>query len=312
MRAAATGPRFSVTNVSIASTDGCAITTTRRVMRSSSVRSPRRSRTHSSIPQSLGTGMPCGRAGMNNEVAACARPAKLSGAQLAIPTVPPVRATRNNSAAAAAGRGANIAPKHETTRSNAPAAKGSASASASIHCTPRPCVRARPISTIRGVRSDAVTTAPRCAAAIAALPVPAPTSSRRSPARVPTAVTRSADAGVTSAVSLLRSPWLHMNFCSSLSGVTSIVVSMPAILGEIAPATTGSTLGLRRVERPQRVGQSLPGSALGARRRGRSCRCHPSHPLAGRAQGKWTDSVRPAKINLVVPARRNCVRDGPG
>src|SRR6266545_436836 len=81
-------------------------------------------------------------------------------------TRPPGLVTRNNSLAAISGLGANIAPKAEVTTSNRPVANGSTSASASIQTTPRCSAsdRARPSSTIRGVRSEAVTDAPRRAA----------------------------------------------------------------------------------------------------------------------------------------------------
>ncbi len=50
--------------------------------------------------------------------------------------------------------------------------------------------RARPASKSSGVRSLAVTSAPRCAAGIAALPVPAATSRTRWPGSIPLASTR--------------------------------------------------------------------------------------------------------------------------
>src|SRR3954469_13367106 len=187
--------------------------------------------------------MPAGGGGMNDATVAWVRPGKLSGSQLAIPTVPPGRHTRNSSAAATSGRGAKIAPKHETTRSKVPPANGSASASASSHSTARPAVRTRPDSTIRGVRSDAVTIAPSRAAATAVPPVPAATSRTRSPARVPTAWTRPAAAGVAAVAIRLKSPWLQMNFWISLSAVTSMVVSMHRCSALRVPATTGSTRG---------------------------------------------------------------------
>jgi hypothetical protein len=75
-----------------------------------------------------------------------------SGRQLAIPTVPPGLTTRNSSAAARSGRGANIAPNTDRAASNEPSSNGSSSASASTHSMSSPSadVRARPCSTCSG------------------------------------------------------------------------------------------------------------------------------------------------------------------
>ena len=86
-----------------------------------------------------------------------------SGVQLIIPMVPPGRHTRISSSAVAWWRGANIAPTQDSTTSNSPVPKGSASASASTQSSSTPATAAsrRPLSNSSGVRSDAVTTAPR-------------------------------------------------------------------------------------------------------------------------------------------------------
>ena len=65
------------------------------------------------------------------------------------------------------------------------------SASASAHSSSRPSASAtrRPASSRSGVRSLAVTSAPARAAGIAALPVPAATSSTRAPGPIPHACT---------------------------------------------------------------------------------------------------------------------------
>ncbi len=117
---------------------------------------------------------------------------KPSGVQFSSPIVPPGRVTRSSSSAVAWWCGANITPTHESTRSKAASAKGSASASASRHSSSTPSFLAsrRPVSSRSGVRSLATTCAPRWAAGIAALPEPAATSRTRSPGPTPDASTR--------------------------------------------------------------------------------------------------------------------------
>ena len=91
--------------------------------------------------------------------------------------------TRTSSSAAAWWWGANITPIDDITTSNDPSANGRCSASASAHSSSRPSAsaRRRPASSSSGVRSLAVTRAPRAAAGREALPVPAATSSTRVP-----------------------------------------------------------------------------------------------------------------------------------
>ena len=125
---------------------------------------------------------------------------RVLGAMRRIPRhefVPPELTTRNSSVAAICGRGANMAPKVEAATSNRPSSKGRSSASASSHSMSRPSAADRcwPNSTIRGVRSEATTRAPRRAAARARFPVPAATSSTSIPGSTPQASTSATAAG---------------------------------------------------------------------------------------------------------------------
>jgi hypothetical protein len=83
------------------------------------------------------------------------------------------------------------------TTSNEASANGRRSASASAHSssTPASFARARPASSSSGVRSLATTSAPRCAAGIDALPVPAATSRTRMPGPMPQASTSRGPSG---------------------------------------------------------------------------------------------------------------------
>ena len=83
------------------------------------------------------------------------------------------------------------------TTSNDASSNGSRSASASAHSssTPAAFARARPASNSSGVRSLATTSAPRCAAGIAALPVPDATSSTRAPGAISHASTSRGPSG---------------------------------------------------------------------------------------------------------------------
>ena len=113
--------------------------------------------------------------------------------------VPPGLHTRTSSSATSWWCGANIAPMQDITTSNDSSSNGSRSASASTHSssTPAACAHWRPGSKNSGVRSLATTLAPRCAAGIDALPVPAPTSRTRIPSRMPHASTSRGPSGVT-------------------------------------------------------------------------------------------------------------------
>lgn len=178
------------------------MTTVRHCMSSPVTRSPNSSRTCCSSPHSGAGDAPGGGGGANGCIVAKSRPMKPCGVQLIIPMMPPGRQTRISSSATTWCRGANIAPTQDVTTSNIASGNGSASASASTHCssTPRLVAIVRPASNSSGVRSDAVTVAPRWAAATAALPEPAPTSSTRSPARIRHACTSAGpSAGISSA-----------------------------------------------------------------------------------------------------------------
>ncbi len=120
-----------------------------------------------------------------------------SGVQLSKPIVPPERQTRTSSSATAWWMGANWAPMDDITTSNDWSSNGSRSASASAHSssTPSASARRRPASSSSGVRSLAVTSAPRCAAGIEALPVPAATSSTRIPGPISHASTSRGPSG---------------------------------------------------------------------------------------------------------------------
>jgi hypothetical protein len=104
----------------------------------------------------------------------------------------PGRTTRNSSRIITSGRGAKIAPNTEAAQSKRSSSNGRSSASATTHSTSTPSasVRARPFSTISGVRSDATTDAPSSAASSARFPVPAPTSRTSWPALIAQASSR--------------------------------------------------------------------------------------------------------------------------
>ena len=105
--------------------------------------------------------------------------------------MPPGRQTRVSSRARPRG-GARTSPRRRTAPSNSPSVYGRCSASASCQSTstPRRAASTRPASKSSGVRSLATTLAPVAAAGIAALPLPAATSSTRWPGPTPLARTR--------------------------------------------------------------------------------------------------------------------------
>lgn len=119
-------------------------------------------------------------------------PMNPSGVQLISPIVPPGRQTRSSSSAVSWWCGANMTPTQDITVSNAPSAKGSASASASCQrsSAPRAAASRCPTSISSGVRSEAITSPPASAAGMAAFPDPAAMSSTRSPRFTPQASTR--------------------------------------------------------------------------------------------------------------------------
>ena len=128
-------------------------------------------------------------------------PMNPAGVQLISPIRPPGRQTRTSSSAVAWWNGANIAPTTEITASNDASPYGSASASPTSHArsTPAAAASCRPVSSSSGVRSEATTDAPVCAAGIDALPDPAATSRTWSPGPIPVASTATGpSAGMTS------------------------------------------------------------------------------------------------------------------
>ena len=147
----------------------------------------RRSRTHASMPQSVGAGDAVGPRRHERR----RRRRRAAREALRLPVGQADRpACAGHAEQLSGGRGrARGEDRPEARRPRGrtrPSAKGSASASASTtpSGSPATAVRARPCSTIRGVRSDRGDVAPRWAAAIAAPPVPAATSRTRSPACV--------------------------------------------------------------------------------------------------------------------------------
>ena len=102
----------------------------------------------------------------------------------ALRTIRPADAvTRAISAAAARASEAKITPNVDSTTSASPSPTGSAAASPSTKVASRPRAAAltRATSSSRGAGSTPITLAPRSAASSAALPVPQPTSTTRSP-----------------------------------------------------------------------------------------------------------------------------------
>jgi hypothetical protein len=122
-----------------------------------------------------------------------------SGVQLSSAIVPPGRQTRTSSSAATWWCGANITPIADMTTSNVASSNGRCSASATAQSRSRSgdSTRRRPASSSSGVRSVATTVAPRSAAGIEALPVPAATSSTRDHDPTPAAATRRGPSGVS-------------------------------------------------------------------------------------------------------------------
>ena len=120
-----------------------------------------------------------------------------SGVQLSRPIVPPGRQTRTSSSAASWWCGANMTPIEDMTTSNDSSSNGRLSASAGTHSRSSPSASGAPApaSSSSGVRSLAVTSAPRCAAGIEALPVPAATSRTRTPWPIPHASTSRGPSG---------------------------------------------------------------------------------------------------------------------
>ena len=119
------------------------------------------------------------------------RPAAPSGVQLPMATRPPGRQTRSSSPAVARWSGANMAPTVDSTTSKWSSGKGRswASANSQVRASPRARAARSPTASSCGQMSVAMTSAPVAAAGRAALPVPAPTSSTRWPARTPAAAT---------------------------------------------------------------------------------------------------------------------------
>ena len=163
-----------------------------------STRSPNSSRTCSSLPHSGGGCAPGGGGGANGPIVRNSAPIMPSGVQLSIPIVPPGRHTRTSSSATSWWCGANIAPIDDITTSNDPSSNGRL---LGVGLDPleleRPAAsaRRRPASSSSGVRSLAVTFAPRSAAGIDALPVPAATSRTRMPGPMPHASTSRGPSG---------------------------------------------------------------------------------------------------------------------
>ena len=126
-------------------------------------------------------------------------PSMPSGVQLSSAIVPPGRHTRTSSSAATWWYGANITPIADITTSNEASANGRLSASATTQSSSSPAAsaRRRPSSSSSGVRSLAVTFAPRAAAGMAALPVPAATSRTRVPSAIGQAAASRCPTGTT-------------------------------------------------------------------------------------------------------------------
>ena len=129
-----------------------------------------------------------------------------------MPIFPPGFVTRSSSAAAISWCGANIAPSADIVTSNDASSNGRASASAWSHSSSTPSCRARswPGGKSSGVRSEAMTSAPAAAAGMAALPVPAPTSSTRWPGPMPSSRTMCSLSSATTGAIWEKSPEAHM------------------------------------------------------------------------------------------------------
>ena len=125
---------------------------------------------------------------------------------------PPGLTTRASSAAATEWRGANMIPNVEIAASKLASSNGRSSASASTHSSSTPCcsARRRPGSNNSGVRSEATTSAPRMAAWIAALPLPAAMSSTRSPGPHPLASAATPPASQIHGTIASKSPAAHV------------------------------------------------------------------------------------------------------
>lgn len=152
-------------------------------------RAPKSCSTKSCSPQRGGAGGGVGEGGERGAMALHRRrPASAiapSLTQLVITTRPPGRTTRSSSEATRSASGAKMAAKTETARSKRASSAGMAPASpwAQERVRPSRSARSRATCSRRAAGSTAVTSAPRRAAARAALPVPQPMSSTRSPGR---------------------------------------------------------------------------------------------------------------------------------
>lgn len=141
---------------------------------------------------------------------------------------PPGLTTRASSAAATDWRGANMIPNVESATSKLASSNGSASASASTHSTSTPAAsaRRRPGTNSSGVRSEATTEAPRCAAWIAALPLPAAMSSTRSEGPQRAASAAIAPASQISCATASKSPAAHVARACCLMDAISLMARL--------------------------------------------------------------------------------------
>src|SRR5438105_125944 len=139
-------------------------------------------------------------------------PAKPVGVQFPITMRPPDFVTRLSSEATRSGRGANMAPKIEITRSKEPSGNSSFSASPSWKraFTPSASARRRACSTRLAAMSTPITSAPRRAAGMAELPVPHATSSTFVPGRMPSEPTKSSSICSTVRAMTPKSPAIQV------------------------------------------------------------------------------------------------------
>ena len=155
-------------------------------------RSRKRPRTWLSSPQRIGESSPGSGGGAYSPSSAKNAAVTPSLTNVIWPIVPAGRQTRSISSATVWWSGANMAPADEVTTSKLASSNGSFSASPSTHSIDRPSDSASrlPAARLSGVMSSATTSAPRSAAEIATLPVPAATSSTLCPLEIPLASTR--------------------------------------------------------------------------------------------------------------------------
>lgn len=176
---------------------------------------------------------------------------------------PPGRHTRSSSAPARDWSGANMTPKVDSTMSNAPSANGSRCASASCVSRVRPAAWARRAAACSncGTKSVAITAAPRRAAARAALPEPATTSSTRSPGWMSTARHSSSATTTCSAPARAKSPSAHIaRACCVISAYGS---------------SCAATVMMHPRDRAIRIGGLFPAARRGFRRDQAGLRCLP-------------------------------------